>query len=1137
MKKLTSLLLALGFFYSALADTFIVTSNADSGPGTLREAIGFANANGTAIADNITFNIPDNTEAGRTINLQSVLPALTSNIIIDGSTQPGTALGISNAKITLYLDHFTSVPFVFIYILNSSDISIYGLCFKFFDNPDVGGGQNYAIYLRGSNHVTVGAPGKGNLFSAVLEGITNNFWNYYNDATSNITIQGNVFGLNSNNVPVLRGSVYLINAQNILVGGDTPDEGNIFVGASVYATQAGGYSSPFFARVQNNKFDLDWNGSTYYQQGGSITLIGTVPDDSTITKTFVLDNVLSGEWPAGIQLSFLNHRAIIQGNKIGTDITGTTCQGAYYNNVGIYSCKRVIIGGYTAAEQNIIAGTIYPQSHGTDIIKNQFGNIDFGNNDTTYNPFVKIITYNNGLITGRANANAKIQLYTNICNQYCLSRSYLTTISADAAGNWSFPYTADMPNIVATGTTTDSSTSAFTQPIEDHLNFNYKQPTCGKSNGSITGIVITEGTHIKWYDSYTLKVLGTDTSLINIPAGSYVFTLSNGENGCPTSINFTLYDQSPPASIFPAITNTSCGQNNGYISVASYIDNLSYMWMNANYDSIGTGYFINKLAPGNYYLKASITSDTSCNKIYGPFEVQNLIGASLNTDNIQITASTCSKSNGSITGIAAINTTGTPFIQWLDSLNNPVGNNYDLSNIPPGKYRMKFKDASGCDTILTSFYTVTDNGPITIDISRKIITGSKCSGITGGIQQIQVSGGEAYQWINTTTNAVAGSAIDLLNVAPGNYQLQVTNQYGCSKTSAVITVPQSAFAPIGVTGVTSNDALCAQPDGMIKITSFSADSALYIFRWTDSTLGQTIGHGTTLSNLDAGVYQLLAKDSNGCEKEIFTAHIKSVPVPTINYAQVQLKNDNCNLHQGSITAVQVNGLTGPTVYTWYDQSDNIVGNNPALQNASTGTYTLKITDAGICNIQSTPFTIINTDNALPPPVYDDLIIPRYTDAPVSVKNPATGSYQLSLSASGSTVLQQNNTGNFIIPKITADTSVYIQRIAGECASPFVKVNIKVVDKSFFAVATAFTPNSDGRNDVLHVKVIGYIQLNYFRIFNRWGNIIFETHNINDGWDGRLNDVLQDAGGFMWTAQGKDINGNTLSSRGSFILIR
>ena len=74
IRKVPIFFLALLCYHSAMADIFIVTSNADTGPGTLREAIKLANMNGSSVADNIIFNIPNITEAGRTINLQSELP-------------------------------------------------------------------------------------------------------------------------------------------------------------------------------------------------------------------------------------------------------------------------------------------------------------------------------------------------------------------------------------------------------------------------------------------------------------------------------------------------------------------------------------------------------------------------------------------------------------------------------------------------------------------------------------------------------------------------------------------------------------------------------------------------------------------------------------------------------------------------------------------------------------------------------------------------------------------------------------------------------------------------------------------------------------------------------------------------------
>jgi gliding motility-associated-like protein len=134
-------------------------------------------------------------------------------------------------------------------------------------------------------------------------------------------------------------------------------------------------------------------------------------------------------------------------------------------------------------------------------------------------------------------------------------------------------------------------------------------------------------------------------------------------------------------------------------------------------------------------------------------------------------------------------------------------------------------------------------------------------------------------------------------------------------------------------------------------------------------------------------------------------------------------------------------------------------------------------------------------------------------------------------------VQQNSTGKFTISNVNADTILYITRQYGSCTSSPGIVNLKVVDESYFAIPTAFTPNGDGRNDRLRVKVIGYVELKYFRIFNRYGQLIYETHQLNDGWNGTVNGQLQDTGSFVWVAEGKDVRGNPITAKGSFVLIR
>jgi hypothetical protein len=433
MRKIIFLFLVLGKFCPVFADPFTVTSNADSGPGTLREAITLANANGTAVADVISFNIADVSEAGRTITLQTALPAISSNITIDASTQPGSLLGIGSARVTLFLDHFTPQPFTFLFIQNASNVKIYGLCFKYFGNPSSGSGDHYAIGLRNSSNITIGAPGKGNMFCDVRGTITNRFWNYSSDAINDITIQSNVFGLNSLNYLVGGGYIHFDGAAHVTIGGPTAAEGNLFVGSNITILESPNASFSFFVKLQNNRFNCDWTGSKYYYNENTTIQLWGATGDPSVTRTFIQDNVLiSSHSLDGIVLFNIPHKVIITGNKLMTDITGTICYGG--SKLQFIGCNNVVVGGYSPAEENIMGGYLYTISRGVHIIRNTISTLAMTGTTSPADPYVRITSYDNGLITGISPPNSKIQLYTVTCPGPCLQYKYFETVFAEAAG-------------------------------------------------------------------------------------------------------------------------------------------------------------------------------------------------------------------------------------------------------------------------------------------------------------------------------------------------------------------------------------------------------------------------------------------------------------------------------------------------------------------------------------------------------------------------------------------------------------------------------------------------------------------------------------------------------------------------------
>ena len=100
------------------------------------------------------------------------------------------------------------------------------------------------------------------------------------------------------------------------------------------------------------------------------------------------------------------------------------------------------------------------------------------------------------------------------------------------------------------------------------------------------------------------------------------------------------------------------------------------------------------------------------------------------------------------------------------------------------------------------------------------------------------------------------------------------------------------------------------------------------------------------------------------------------------------------------------------------------------------------------------------------------------------------------------------------------------------------INIKVFKtKPTIFVPTAFTPNNDGKNDLLRPIAVGISNIEYFNIYNRWGQLLFSTTINGQGWDGRINGVLQSTGTFVWTVKATDYTGEAYFQKGVVTLIR
>jgi gliding motility-associated-like protein len=86
------------------------------------------------------------------------------------------------------------------------------------------------------------------------------------------------------------------------------------------------------------------------------------------------------------------------------------------------------------------------------------------------------------------------------------------------------------------------------------------------------------------------------------------------------------------------------------------------------------------------------------------------------------------------------------------------------------------------------------------------------------------------------------------------------------------------------------------------------------------------------------------------------------------------------------------------------------------------------------------------------------------------------------------------------------------------------------------VPNAFTPAA-GTNNLFRPVCMGISSLDYFHVYNRWGQLVFGTSQIGQGWDGRVNGQLQGSNAYLWMLQGKDYTGKVIVKKGTVVLIR
>jgi len=130
----------------------------------------------------------------------------------------------------------------------------------------------------------------------------------------------------------------------------------------------------------------------------------------------------------------------------------------------------------------------------------------------------------------------------------------------------------------------------------------------------------------------------------------------------------------------------------------------------------------------------------------------------------------------------------------------------------------------------------------------------------------------------------------------------------------------------------------------------------------------------------------------------------------------------------------------------------------------------------------------------------------------------------------------NPVGVFDEPSNGLQYQVTVFNIAGCSDSAFINIKVFATGPTVF-VPTAFTPNNDGKNDVLRPVAAGMQRIEYFNVYNRWGQLVFSTGINGAGWDGRISGQPQTTNVYVWMVKAIDFNGASYFQKGMVTLIQ
>lgn len=460
---------------------------------------------------------------------------------------------------------------------------------------------------------------------------------------------------------------------------------------------------------------------------------------------------------------------------------------------------------------------------------------------------------------------------------------------------------------------------------------------------------------------------------------------------------------------------------------------------------------------------------------------------------------------------------------------NNGGGTYQAGNtftgLAAGPHTFRIKDNVGC----TKDTTVTLTDPPVLTAAVTGTTPAGCSDDDGTVTAAAAGGTAPYKFTisGVTINSSGAASGVFTGLAHGAYTITVTDAKGCTATAT------------GTIGLTDNMFLTLGPDVTICAESSvtfdpQTNPETTVFTWTGingtptNTITNPAVKNAVAAPKDTATYALHAQ-WGGCERrDTIIVNLLHKPV-----AHAGTDTAICNLTY-AILRGSASNLSGTVNYTW-SPADNVEfpaqattrvyppGNNRIY------TYTLTVKDEYGCNFSVTD----QVDVQVQPPV------PAYagndTTAVQGMPHQLTASGGKDYLWSPAAPLNSSTAQN-PLATLSADQKFIVRVTDFAGCIGYDTVFLKVYVGPTYYIPNAFTPNGDGLNDVFRPVPVGIAHTEYFRIFNRLGETVFENREYMKGWDGTFKGKKQSTGAYVWIIKGVDRNGKTVEMKGTVMLV-